>query len=160
MKHAAVLLFTVLFFAGVAEALPIRPAPDFTWKDAYGKLQTLKSLEGKPVVIVISSNVKDWRFRLQMWEINGIYERLAAMGAVFVMAFTDQPGRVPSNIPFIVASDGPRVGYLYNITKGNGIAIISKDGNLDYVTNRILLGRRILDVIQNTQVTQEQMRRD
>jgi hypothetical protein len=72
-----------------------------------------------------------------------VFERLAAQKVVFVAAFTEQSGRVPSNIPFAIAADGPRAGSAFGTTQGFSIAIIGLDGNIDYITSRVLPGQRV-----------------
>ncbi|MEO8206973.1 MAG: hypothetical protein ABI615_12400 [Chthoniobacterales bacterium] len=160
MKYGIYLTLLILVCGTARCASPVNAAPEFTWVDANNKLQSTKTLNGKPLVILITPTPKDWRFRGQVGAIQESYERLANMGAVFLTAFTGEPGRIRSNVPFVIASDGPRVGFLFNITKGTGIAIIGKDGNLDYVTQKILPGQRIIDVIDNSRVVQEKLRRD
>ncbi|MEO6847776.1 MAG: redoxin domain-containing protein [Chthoniobacterales bacterium] len=160
MRYITGILFFGLFSLSCVHASPVRVAPDFTWVDASGKTQSTKNFKGKPIVILIAPNAKDWHFRAQVGAVQERYERLSAMGALFIAAFTEESTRIRSNVPFIIASDGPNVGYLYDISKGAGIAIIGKDGNLDYVTNKIIPGQRIMDVINNSEANQEKLRRE
>lgn len=146
--------------ASTSFARVVRPAPDFTWLDANGKLQSFKTLAGQPAVLLIAPSPRSWAFRSQVGQIQQMYERLAAQGTLFFAAFTDEPGRIRSNIPFIQVGDGPRAKYLYETNKAFAIAIIGKDGNLDYLTSRVLSGQRIYDVIDNSFVMQEKLRRE
>jgi hypothetical protein len=66
---------------------------------------------------------------------------------------------IRSNIPFMVAADGPRVGYEYESGERFGIAFIGRDGNLDYVTNKVIPAHRVYDLINNSFVAQRNMRR-
>jgi hypothetical protein len=91
-----------------------------------------------------------------------MFERYAADKVVFIAAFTEEPGRIRSNIPFLVAADGPRVGFDYGEFGGGErftIAFIGKDGNLDYVTNKVIPAQRVFDIIKNSFVIQRAMRR-
>ena len=47
-----------------------------------------------------------------------MYERYAAHKTVFIAAFTQEGGVIGSNIPFMVAADGPRVGFEYESSEG------------------------------------------
>jgi hypothetical protein len=56
---------------------------------------------------------------------------------------------VQSDIPFIVANNGSGVASAYGVNGDFGVAIIGKDGNLDYVTQKLQTGERVRDVIIN-----------
>ena len=88
-----------------------------------------------------------------------MFERYAAQKTVFIAAFTQEGGVIRSNIPFMVAADGPRVGYEYESGERFGIAFIGRDGNLDYVTNKVIPAHRVYDLINNSFVAQRNMRR-
>jgi hypothetical protein len=160
MKHFPILaaLF-LLVSAGLSEAIVARPAPDVRWINSSGKTESLAAFKGQPIVLIIAPSPESRAFRSQIRRLKGIYERMGAQKVVFVAAFTQSGGRVPSNIPFVLAADGPRVGYDYDAQERFAIALIGRDGNLDYFTNRVLPGQRIYDVITNSFVTQTMMRR-
>jgi hypothetical protein len=160
MTRKFILMLCAVMAAASLEAAPVRMAPEFTWPDASGKLQTLKDFRGKPVVLLIAPSPRDRRFRSQVKWIQNGYERLAAAGTIFIAAFTEEPGRVESNVPFVIASNGPQVGYLYEVPQGSVTALIGKDGNLDYVTRKVLADQRILDIIGNSFVPQQALRRE
>jgi len=151
------LLFGALALAG-ASALVVHPAPNIVWVDSSGKGRDLSAFKGQPVVVLIARSPRDWSFRAQVGQIQKMYERYGADRTVFIAAFTEQPGVIHSNIPFALAADGPRVAHDYEAGKF-AVAVIGRDGNLDYVTNRVLPAQRIFDVIGNSFVTQERMRR-
>ena len=88
-----------------------------------------------------------------------MYERYAAQRAVFIAAFTGEGGRIRSNIPFVLAADGPRVGYEYEGSERFRIAFIGRDGNLDYVTNKVIPAQRVYDILGNSFVPQRDLRR-
>jgi len=87
------------------------------------------------------------------------YQRIAAQNLVCIVAFTEESGRVDSNIPVIIANDGPRVAFLYEIPEGFAVGMIGRDGNLDYMTRKVLPAQRVLDLIGNSFVRQEYLRR-
>ena len=78
---------------------------------------------------------------------------------IFIAAFKRGTGPVRSNIPFVIATDGPGVAAKYNVTDKFQIAIIGPDGNIDDQTGNVLPGGRVRDVIQNSFVVQETARR-
>jgi hypothetical protein len=142
-------LLAGLFLAGTwtAEARVVRPAPDFAWVDFNGKAQNLKSLAGQATVILIAPSPRDWTFRSQVGQLQKAYQRFAAAKLVCFAAFTNEGGTIRSNIPFVTVADGPRVAFLYEITKGFAIAVIGPDGNLDCLSTKVLPAQRILDLM-------------
>jgi len=143
-----------------SQARVVRPTPEFSWIDASGKLQSVRNLKGQPAVILIAPDPGNWTFRSQVGQLQRVYERLGTHGTLFFAAFTGTPDRVRSNIPFIQVGDGPRVGFLFEATEGFAIAIVGRDGNLDCLSNRVLTGQRVFDVIENSFAMQEALRRD
>jgi hypothetical protein len=152
-------LFLLLGLLAPAQANVVRPAPNITWLDASGKLKGLGAFKGQPVVVVVAPSPRDRLFRAQVGQLQKMYERYAAAKVVFVAAFTQESGLIRSNIPFAVAGDGPRTAFDYQIAGRFGIAIVGRDGNLDYVTDRVLPAQRIFDVIGNSFVPQTALRR-
>lgn len=150
---------TALLTAGTALAAVVRPAPNVTWTDYTGKLKGIGAFKGQPIVILVAPSPRDRAFRAQVGQLQKMYERYAAAQVVFVAAFTAEPGRIKSNIPFALAGDGPRVAFEYQTGDRFGIAIVGRDGNLDYVTDRVLPAQRIFDVINNSFTPQERLRR-
>ncbi|HVK57838.1 MAG TPA: hypothetical protein VM735_03590 [Candidatus Kapabacteria bacterium] len=144
---------------GGASAAVVRPAPNINWVDYTGKLKGLSAFKGQPIVVIVAPSPLDRSFRAQVGQLQKMYERYAAARVVFVVAFTQEPGRIKSNIPFAIAGDGPRVAFDYQTGEKFGIAIVGRDGNLDYVTGRVLPAQRIFDVINNSFVPQESLRR-
>lgn len=155
-KICGVLYFVV---ATTLSAVVVRPAPNLNWIDSAGRQKGLSTLRGQPVVLVIAPNPRSRAFRSQLGQLRKMYERYAAEKVVFIAAFTQEAGRIPSNIPFVFAADGPRVGFDYGGAEGFMIALIGKDGNLDYVTDRVLPAQRVFDVIGNSFVIQRNLRR-
>jgi hypothetical protein len=146
-------------FAATLSAIVVRQAPNVTWLDSAGRQKGLSALRGQPVVILISPSPRDRAFRSQLGQLRKMYQRYAANKAVFIAAFTQEGGRIPSNIPFLVVADGPRVGYDYEGGERFRIAFIGRDGNLDYVTNKVIPAQRVYDILGNSFVTQRDLRR-
>ncbi len=142
-----------------ASALVVRPAPNISWVDSTGRSQSLAKFRGQPVVVVVATSPRDRLFRAQVGQLQKMYERYAAQRVVFIAAFTQEPGRINSNIPFALAADGPSVAHALQIEGRIGVALIGLDGNLDYVTDRVLPAQRIFDVIANSFAQQERIRR-
>ena len=144
-----------------SEAMPssiVAPAPDFFWRQG-GKIEHLSSLRGKPVLLIIAPSPKTHALRSQLGELKDLYEKLAAQGMIACVAFTQEEGRVPSNVPFVVVLDGPATAAAYNVRKGFAVAVIGADGNLDCLSTRPLPGQRIHDLIDASYTTQSLLRR-
>ncbi|MFV0336841.1 MAG: redoxin family protein, partial [Chthoniobacterales bacterium] len=144
----------------------VRPAPDFRWVDAARKTQSVKKFRGQPLVLLIAPSPTLRKFRSQIGQIQKAYERLGATQTIFVAAFTqDDTSRIKTNIPFVRAIDGPAVAAAYMANLGSAantttaIAVIGRDGNLDYIGTKVLTGQRILDIIDNSYVSQEKLRK-
>lgn len=142
-----------------APAIVVAPAPNVQWLDAGGTLKSSSMFKGQAVVLIIAPSPKSWAFRSQVGQLHTMFERFAAQKVIFVAAFTGEAGRIKSNIPFALATDGPRVGFDYQAENKFTIAIIGRDGNLDYRTDKVLPAQRIYDVIDNSFVQQESLRR-
>ena len=136
----------------------VAPAPDLTF-DAPGRNRTLRSLRGQAVVLVIAEDARSGTFKKQLKELGPIYQEFAGKGVIFIAALKHDNGPVRSNIPFVIAVDGPGVAAKYHVTEKFQIAIIGPDGNIDYQTDKVLPGGRVRDVIQNSFVVQETARR-
>jgi hypothetical protein len=163
MKRALLCLAAVAALCLPAQADVVRPAPNFTWLDDAGKPRELKSFhgpKGQPVVVVIAPSPRDWTFRAQVGQLQKAYQRFAAQKLVTFAAFTQEEGRIRSNIPFIVVPDGPRVAFLYEVSKGFALAIIGPDGNLDYLATKVVPAQRILDIMDANAQVQTGFRRD
>jgi hypothetical protein len=66
---------------------------------------------------------------------------------------------VKSNIPFVVANNGAAVASAYGTHGDFALAIIGRDGNLDYVTDKVRTGQRVRDVIINNYSVQAATRK-
>ena len=137
----------------------VRPAPSFSFGGAGGK-NSLGSLRGQPVVLVIAQTGNTKALRSQMKSLKNIYHDCASRGAVFVAALTDGGGTVPSDIPFALANNGGAVAAAYGMRGDFLIAVIGRDGNLDLVTDKPIPGARVFEVIKNNFDVQEKARRE
>ena len=144
------IILSLLIIATVAEAAVIHLAPEFTFIGAGDKARSLRSLRGQPVVLVIADSPKSGALKKQLKNLEEIYQQLASKGVVLVAAIGTGDGPIPSNIPVAVANNGAAVATSYGVNKGFQIAIIGRDGNLDYQTDRVLAPERVRDVIQNS----------
>jgi len=154
---ATAVLLALFSSAGGAEV--VRGAPDFTWLTSGARGQSLKSLRGQPVVLIVAQSPTQRIFRSQVGQLQKVYQLLGNDKAVAVAAFTQQPGLIKSNIPFVLAANPAAVAAAYDVTGPFAIFIIGKDGNIDALSNRVLPGQRILDIINNSFVVQRDNRR-
>jgi hypothetical protein len=166
-RACAVLLLAFIFSAdGLAAAARtrsrspvVRPAPEFAYTGVGGR-KSLRSLRNQPVVLIVSRSPETRAFRKQLKALETIYQEFASRGTVFVAAFSEKEGQVPSNIPLVVASNGPAVATAYGLRDDLVIAIIGRDGNLDLHTDRVLPAFRIREVIQNSYAVQSAARKE
>jgi len=170
-RETLALLFTGFLISGVSgaesatkdttasTASVVNAAPAFEGGADAGRKITLASLRGKPVLLIIAPSPRDRAFRKQMKELKGFYERFAAQGTIAFAAFTQEGGRIPSNIPFVLVNDPAGTASAYDIAKGFAIAVIGTDGNLDCLSTKPLPGYRVNDLINNNAAVQERIRR-
>jgi peroxiredoxin len=159
MRH---LFFTVLALALLSATAPaevVRGAPDFSWLKSGNNRATLKSLRGQPVVLVVATSPRHKKFRAQVKQLQKTYQLLGNTKAVMAVAFTEEPGVIRSNIPFVLAANPAAVAAAYDVTGPFAIFVIGKDGNLDEISERVLSGQRVLDIINNSYVVQSDNRR-
>lgn len=157
--RSALITLLALLVAASAPAVVVNLAPDFAILAASEKARSLRNLRGQPVVLVIADTAKNKSLRKQLKNIEQIYAELASEQIVLVAAIADSDGTVPSNIPVAVAKDGAAVAGAYGVAKGFKLAIIGRDGNLDYQTDRVATAERVRDVIRNSFVVQESGRK-
>ena len=159
MKRLSFCLLAALAVSLVsARAIVVRPAPEFAWVDSTGKARDLKSLRGQAVIVIIAPSPKDWTFRSQVGQLQKTYQRFAAAKLVCFAAFTGEGGVIKTNIPFVVAADGPRVGFIYEVSKGFAIAVIGPDGNLDSLSTKVIPAQRLLDTMNANFAVQKAFR--
>ncbi len=135
------------------------PAPDFLWSGVNGKVRRLRDVRGHPVVLLFAENPNQKLFIKQIKELNRRSKQLASRYTLFFAAFTRETGLITrTDIPFVILPDPGSVADAYRVGDF-GIAIISTDGNVDYATDHVLTGQRVLDVIVNSYASQVHARR-
>jgi hypothetical protein len=137
-----------------------RPAPEFLWASVSGKVKRLKDVEGQPVVLIFATDPQQKEFKKQVKNITRFYKGLVERKALFFVAFTKETGVITgSDVPFVVLPDPLAAADAYRVGDF-GIAVIGPDGNLDYATDRIIPGIKIINVMDNSYAIQSQERRE
>ena len=156
------LLFTGFLLLAIAasHAAVVRLAPEFSFPAAGNKTQSLRSLRGQAVVMLISKSPDSRAFKKQLKYLKEIYQQFASKQVVFVAALAAGDGPVRSDIPFVVATNGPAVATAYGVQDDFALVIIGRDGNLDYQTTKVCPPERVRDVIQNSFEVQSGSRSD
>jgi AhpC/TSA family len=174
MRRVCFLALLALFVPSLAEAQSTkskkaqtpppanvpRPAPEFVWSSVSGKVRRLRDLRGQPVVLIFATNPEQKEFKHQVKQITRRYKVLATRNVLFFVAFTKETGVINrSDVPFVVLPDPLSVADAYRVGDF-GIALIGSDGNLDYATDRVITGQKIVDVVNNSYAAQAKERRD
>ena len=129
----------------------VRPAPEFAWIGAGGKPSPLKTFRGQPVVLIVAPSPDFAPMRKEARRIEELYLQFSARKTVFLAAFTQQTGRVESDVPFAIAENGAAVAAAYGVPANElSVIVISPDGNVDITSTKVEGAQRILDVINNT----------
>ena len=156
-KTLTILILTLaVMSAGFAEV--VRLAPDFSWQAAGSKRATLKSLRGQPVVLIVAKSAREHAFRKQAARLKEIYQEFASRNVVFVAALEEEGGVVPSDVPFVIASNGAKIAADYQVEGPFGVIVIGIDGNVDMQTAKLVPASRIRDVIINSYAIQTEER--
>lgn len=160
MKRLSLIAALAVAALSAAQALVVQPSPNVAWVNPAGKLETSAAFLGQPIVVVVAPSPRSWIFRAQVGQLQKMYERYAAEKMIFVAAFTQEQGLIRSNIPFVLAADGPRTAFDFQVAeKKFGIAVIGRDGNVDCVSSKVLAAQRIYDIVNNSYVPQAADRR-
>jgi hypothetical protein len=137
-----------------------RPAPEFLWASVNGKVKRLKDVQGQPVVLIFATDPLQKEFKKQVKNITRFYKNLVERKALFFVAFTKETGVITgSDVPFVVLPDPLTAADAYRVGDF-GIAVIGPDGNLDYATDKIIPGIKIINVMDNSYAIQSQERRE
>jgi len=133
----------------------VRPAPEIAWHELSDTLRTTAAFRGRPIVVLIAPDANDKSFRRQVRRLRPSFNRLTASNTALLVAFSRSNDiRIPSDIPFIVAANGAKVDADFAANGQYRIAIIGRDGNLDYITSKVIPGQRVVDVIINSYASQ------
>lgn len=151
------LTVAVLLTGSLLNAAVVRPAPNFTWQGRPGA-NSLKSVKGQPVVLVIAKSPKAGDFKKQAKLLKELYDEYAARGVIFAAAFTQEEGQIKSDIPFVIVNSGAKIAEQLGISDF-GVAIVGKDGNLDLISSKVQPAYRVRDVIINSYEVQAAERR-
>ena len=143
----------------IASAEVVRQAPDFTVGPLLNSSASLKSLRGRPIILLMAQSPSISGFRSQVKELALGFDRLATRNVLIFAAFKE-PGAdlVQTNMPVIVLPHGVDVCRAYNLQGKSGIALIGPDGNLDYQTEKFLTASRVRQVIGNSYELQHRPR--
>jgi len=135
----------------IGSAEVVRQAPDFVVGPLLNGNASLKSLRGRPVILLLSQSPSSSGFRSQVKELALGFDRLATRNVLIFAAFKEPgPDLVQTNMPVIVLPNGVDVCRAYNLQGKSGIALIGPDGNLDYQTEKFLTASRVRQVIGNS----------
>jgi len=159
MRPITLLLAVLAILSSLRAEVP-HAAPDFVWTDSTGASKKASNFRGRPLVVVIATSPNQGAFRSQVGQLQKIYDRLAAQHLVCVAVFSEAPGVIRSNIPFVTVPDGTATAAAFDASKGFAIAVIGEDGNLDSIGSRVLPGQCILDIINNSFARQKALRRN
>jgi len=151
--------FACFFFAFAAFAAVGTPAPDFGWDSAGYKINSLKGLRGSSVFLLVARSPRNRAFVEQVKKMKELYQEFAARKVVCAAAFLeDAGGRIPSDIPFAIASNGPQVIADYGVRDSFNVIVIGPDGNIDLQSNKVLPATRLRDLLINTFAVQSEER--
>ena len=152
---AGFLMVVSIVTKAATETPIVQLAPDFSFRDANGHISSLKSLRGKPVILLIASSAGKGRFRREVKTINRASRSFTIRKAVFVTAFAQGGEMMRGESPFLLAADPSHIATEYGIDPNSyGLFVIGPDGNLDLRSTRVLSAQRIIDVIDNSYVVQ------
>jgi hypothetical protein len=110
-------------------------------------------------VLIVAESPQQRIFRAQVGQLKKLYQLLGNDKAVMVAAFTGEPGVIRSNIPFVLAANPGAIVQSYGVAGDFAVFVIGRDGNLDEISDRVLPGQRVLDIINNSFVPQHDNRR-
>ena len=148
MRRLTLLAAAALTLCATAHAQVVRPAPNFELAGA-GPGASLKSFRGRAVVLVITRRARDKEFRAMVSRFRDLYGQFSTEKVLFVAAIEEGSQEVPSDIPFVTVADPAQVAADYGVTGRFAVAVIGVDGNLDFITQRLVAGERVRDMVFN-----------
>jgi len=156
MKRLFLVLLLLTSAASMGEV--VRLAPNFALEGA-GKTTTLRSLQGKPVVLIVGKSARESAVRAQVKKLKSLYQEFASRQVIFIAALQDGGGDIRSDIPFVLAKDGAKVAADYGADGPFNLIIIGKDGNVDLQTSKVCPASRVRDVVINSYAVQAAARK-
>ena len=152
---AGFLIVVPIMTTGATKTPIVQLAPAFSFRNENGHISSLKSLRGKPVILLIASPAGKGRFRREVKTIKRASRSFASRKAVFVAAFVQGGEMMRGELPFLLATDASHIATAYGIdTNSYGLFVIGPDGNLDLRSTRVLSAQKIIDAIDNSYVVQ------
>jgi peroxiredoxin len=152
---AGFLMIVSIVTKAATETPIVQLAPDFSFRDANGHISRLKSLRGKPVILLIAPSAGKGRFRREVKTINRASRSFTSRKAVLVAAFVQGGEMIRGESPFVLATDASHIATAYGIDANSyGLIVIGPDGNLDLRSTRVLSAQKIIDAIDNSYVVQ------
>ena len=152
---AGFLIVVPIVTRAATETPLVQLAPDFSFRDANGHISSLKSLRGKPVILLIAPSAGKGRFRREVKTINRASRSFTSRKAVFVAAFAQGGEMMRGELSFLLATHASHIARAYGIDPNSyGLFVIGPDGNLDLRSTRVLSAQRIIDAIDNSYVVQ------
>jgi hypothetical protein len=159
MKKTLTAFVLTLALATSGFSAVVRLAPDFSWQSAGSRRATLKNLRGQPVVLIVARSANDHSFRKQAKRLKEMYQQFASKNVVFVAALQEEGGRIPSDVPFVIAGNGVKIAADYQVGGPFSLIVIGRDGNVDMQTSKLVPATRIYDVIRNSYTSQAEQRK-
>lgn len=150
MKHPPLALALFLATTGLLLANVVRPAPNVAFPSIDGKARSLRNFEGQPMIVLLADSPSRGDFREQLKEMERSFDRLAIRKTVIAAAFQKNDGEIRTNMPVVTLPEGEKVCAAFPLKGKFSIALIGPDGNVDYITDKVLNTNRILEVMQNS----------
>jgi hypothetical protein len=147
-----------LSFCATMHGAVVRPAPNFGLEGVV-KGSSLRSFRGQAVVLVIARSAREKEFRTEVYRLKQLYPQFSTEKVIFVAAIENGPQEVASDIPFVIAANPWQVAADYGVTGRFGIAVIGVDGNLDFITTKLIAAERVRDVVFNNYESQASARK-
>lgn len=161
MGAGMVAAVALMVSASALRAEVVRPAPAFATLDG----KSLDGFRGQPVVLLIADSPKNRALRRQLRRIEAVYSEFEARRAVFVVAFTRGPADAPiaSSLPLLKVARPIDVAARYGIGNSSAadfaVAVIGRDGNLDFILPKAVPAATLMDMIINNGEQQAEERK-
>jgi len=132
----------------------VADVPNFLWLASSNQAKSSRAFRGQPMVILIANKPDQRNVRGQAKRLEKQYRDFAGMETVFIAAFTEAGGRVPSDIPFAYAAEPVKLAEQMGATGDFTLYVVAKDGSVAQQTNKVQSGQRVLDILVNSRPAQ------
>jgi len=133
------------------EAPPVvSTLPSYLWINASGNAVSSRVLDGQPKVIIVANRADQGSVRRQTDRLEEFYRDFAGRETLFLAVITGQPGRVPSNIPFVYVAEPGAFAERLGASGDFTLYVVDRAGNVLEQTNRVQNGQRVLDLMNNS----------